>query len=192
MEEHIDIRALKAGDEREFRNIVEMFQDRVFNTCLGFTGNREEAEDAAQETFINVFSSVNGFREESKFSTWIYRIAVTSSLQLIRRRKMKKRFSMFFPTTAEHDSHIANAPSDAGDEPGALLENKERSEILFKAMSTLPESQRVAFTLHKIEGLSHTEIGEVMDLSQSSVESLIHRAKANLQRSLGAYYRAQQ
>ncbi len=191
VEENIDVGELKSGNERAFRALVEMFQDRVFNTCFGFLGNREEAEDAAQETFIDIFSSIKHFREDAKLSTWIYRIAVTTSLQAIRRKRRKKRFSLLFTGDRKDDAMASAADSSINNHPLALLENKERGELLYRAMNKLPASQRVAFTLHKIEGLGYKEIGEVMNLSLSSVESLIHRAKTNLQNSLSDYYREQ-
>jgi RNA polymerase sigma-70 factor (ECF subfamily) len=189
VEQKINLQGLRAGDEKAFRAIVEEFQDRVFNTCFGFLGTREEAEDAAQETFIAVFSSVKDFREEARLSTWIYRIAVTSSLQAIRRKRRKKRFTLFFSSDGENDVLASVGDCSENTHPLAQLENKELAGILYKAMNRLPESQRVAFTLHKIEGLPYKEIGDVMNLSLSSVESLIHRAKQNLQKHLGEYYR---
>ncbi|HLF34034.1 MAG TPA: sigma-70 family RNA polymerase sigma factor, partial [Cyclobacteriaceae bacterium] len=85
---------LRRGDEQAFRQLVEEYQDKVYNTCLGFVRNEEEADDLAQEVFVEVFSSVQSFRGDSKLSTWIYRIAVTKSLELIRSKKRKKRFAV--------------------------------------------------------------------------------------------------
>lgn len=191
VEEHVDIQALKRGDERAFKMLVDTFQDRVFHTCFGFLGSREEAEDAAQETFIEIFSAIRSFREESKLSTWIYRITVITALQTIRKKRRKRRVALLFFSGRSDDVLETARDSDENNHPLLRLENKERAEALFNAMNKLPESQRVAFTLHKTEGLEHKEVGEVMNLSVSSVESLIHRAKANLQKHLGAYYRQQ-
>jgi RNA polymerase sigma factor (sigma-70 family) len=190
-EELIDVAALKAGDEDAFKTMVESFQDRVFNTCLGFLQTRQEAEDVAQEVFIEVYRSLRHFREEARLSTWVYRIAVTKSLQEIRRKRRKKRFAIFTSNERAKDPLESARDSDEGNHPLAQLENKERAEALYAALSKLPESQRVAFTLHKIEGLSYQEISNVMDTSVSSVESLIHRAKANLRKRLYNFYRSQ-
>jgi RNA polymerase sigma-70 factor (ECF subfamily) len=190
MEQAIDIRALKTGDERAFRSLVEAYQDRVFNTCLGFLETREEAEDATQETFVEVFSSIGRFREEAKLSTWIYRIAVSKSLEAVRKKKRKKRFA-FFLRGEENSAALESASdSDGRNHPLAQIENKEHAEALYAALSALPESQRTAFTLHKIEGLKETEIGEVMKISTASVESLIHRAAIKLRELLNEYYRS--
>lgn len=191
MEEAINIGALKAGNQNAFRVLVETFQDRVFNTCLGFLENREEAEDAAQETFIEVFRSIKEFRDEARLSTWVYRIAVTKSLLAIRRKKRKKRFAVFYPHDKEGVCLQDLSDQDDRNQPFARLENAERARVLYTAMNRLAESQRAAFTLHKIDGLSHEEIGEIMNSSLSSVESLIHRAKKNLKKYLYDYYQAQ-
>jgi RNA polymerase sigma factor (sigma-70 family) len=191
VEEHVDIEALKRGDELAFKSLVEMFQDRVFHTCYGFLGSREEAEDAAQETFIEVLSAIKSFRQESSISTWIYRIAALTALQAIRKKRRKRQVALFFGTEGTDDA-LANANDpDEGSHPLLRLENKERADVLYKAMNRLPESQRVAFTLHKIEGLEHKEVAAIMNLTVSSVESLIHRGKANLRQYLGDYYRKQ-
>jgi RNA polymerase sigma factor (sigma-70 family) len=191
VEEHGDIRALKAGDEQAFRLMVDEYQDRVFHTCFGFLGSREEAEDAAQETFIAVFSSIKDFREEAALSTWIYRIAVITALQAIRKKRRKRQVSLFF-SRGEEDNVLATARDcDENNHPLLQLENKERADTLYRAMNKLPESQRVAFTLHKIEGMEYKHIAEVMNVSLSSVESLIHRARTNLRKYLGTYYRRQ-
>jgi RNA polymerase sigma factor (sigma-70 family) len=189
VKDRVDIEALKAGDEQEFRKMVELFQDRIFHTCFGFLGRRDEAEDAAQETFIAIYSSIRDFRGESSLSTWIYRIAVVTSLQAIRKKRRKRQIAIFFPDGNEDETLATSPDPDENNHPLLQLENKERAEVLYTALNKLSESQRVAFTLHKIEGLEYKEIGEVMHLSLSSVESLIHRAKVNLQKHLGAYYR---
>jgi RNA polymerase sigma factor (sigma-70 family) len=190
MSNQVDIAALKQGDETAFRGIVATYQDKVYNTCLGFLESSQEAEDAAQEVFIEVFRSVGNFRGDASLSTWIYRIAVTKSLQEIRRKRRQKRFAHFVPRIhgEEEPSDCVGDP-DLRNQPLAQLEDKERADILYRALGQLPESQRVAFTLHKIEGLSYQKIAAIMDASLPAVESLIHRAKTNLRKRLADYYR---
>jgi len=178
---------LKTGDQAAFQQLVKDFERRVFNTCLGLLQNEADAEDITQEVFISVFQSVKNFKGESKLSTWLFRIAVTKSLDYIRMKNRKKRFAFFqvIFTNEKGDSKI-----DAPDfyHPGVQLENKERAAILFKAIDKLPENQKTAFILSKIEDLSYSEIAEVMKLSVSSIESLLFRAKQNLQKLLSNYY----
>ena len=180
------IEELKQGNEQAFRSLVDVYQQRVFNTCLGFVKNVEDADDLAQEVFIEVFRSIRKFRLESSLSTWIYRISVTKSLEMLRYRKRRKRFAAFsYIFTSEN--RAALDPADH-QHPGVIAENKERSKILFRAMEKLPESQNTAYTLHKMEGLSYEEIAGVMQRTVASVESLMHRAKNNLQKYLYEYY----
>lgn len=192
MDDAITIPALQEGDEDAFRDIVAMYQDRVYNTCLGFLPTRQEAEDAAQEVFIEVFRSINNFRGEATLSTWIYRIAVTKSLLELRKKRRLKRFAHFIPWAVGQDDPMDSlADPDAHNHPLAQLEDKERAETLYAALGSLAESQRVAFTLHKIEGLSYEEIAAIMDASIPAIESLIHRAKTNLRKKLSDYYQRQ-
>jgi len=181
------IQALQNGSEQAFRSLVEMFQGKVTNTALGFVPNVQDAEDIAQEVFVEVYRSVSKFREESKLSTWIYRITTTKSLEFIRHRKRKKRMT-FFQSLIGLEDDKAKAISDEFNHPGVQLENKERAAILFKYIGKLPENQRVAFTLQKVEGLSQKEISVIMETSESAVESLLHRAKKNLQKGLQGFY----
>ncbi len=180
------IELLKQGDETAFRNLVEKNQGKVYNTCLGFLRNEEEADDLSQEVFIEIYRSISRFRGEAKLNTWIYRIAVTKSLEFIRSRKRQKRFAVIKSLFNSDDESTLDIPENI--HPGVLLENKERAGILFRAIDNLPENQKIAFTLNKIEGMSYEEISEIMGKSISSVESLLHRARLNLQEQLRNYY----
>jgi RNA polymerase sigma factor (sigma-70 family) len=177
---------LKQGDESAFREIVESRKDLVYNTALGLLQNAGDAEDITQEVFIKVYESVHQFKGESAFSTWLYRIAVTKSLELIRNRKRKKRFA-FVTGLFGDDQELKHDPPDFV-HPGVTLDNREKASMLFKAIDKLPENQKIAFTLHKVEGVPYLEISEIMQITVSAVESLIHRAKANLRKWLEDYY----
>ena len=179
---------LKQGDGQAFEYLVKTYQDRIFNACLGVLHSAEDAEDMAQEVFMEVYRSVGGFKEEAKLSTWMYRIAMTKSLDHLRSKKRKKRFAFVSSLFSETSNNPRYDPPDFI-HPGVQLENKETAAYLFKAIDALPENQKIAFTLHKIEGLSYNEIGEVMSLSLPSVESLMFRAKQNLKDLLGDYYK---
>ncbi|MDZ7606160.1 MAG: RNA polymerase sigma factor [Cyclobacteriaceae bacterium] len=180
------IEELKQGKEAAFRELVDTYQRKVYNTCLGFVKNPAEADDLAQEVFIEIFRSILHFRMESKLSTWIYRIAVSKSLQYLRSMKRKKRLAFFvsFFSDGTHEAVVDYI------HPGVIAENKERSRLLFEAIEKLPETQRTAYTLHKLEDLSYEEIADIMQKSVSSIESIMHRAKMNLQADLYNYYNA--
>ncbi len=185
MDELILIEKLKQGDEAAFKQIVETWQNMVYNTALGILQNVGDAEDVAQEVFVQVFESVKSFKAESKFSTWLYRITVSKALDNLRKKKRKKRFA-YVQSLFGADQTVIEKPDFH--HPGVVLDNKERAAVLFKAINNLPENQKIAFTLHKLEGLSYQEISDVMRTSVSSVESLMHRAKNNLKKWLTGHY----
>lgn len=189
MDEKQLISLLTERPEKGFRHLVDSYQEKVLNTCLGFVPNRQDAEDLTQEVFVEVYRSISAFEGKSSLSTWIYRISVNKSLEMIRRRKRHKRRA-FFQSLIGLDEVTERIDNSRFDHPGLSLENKERGQILFGAIDALPENQRIAFTLHKVEGLSYQEISQVMDSSVSSVESLMFRAKRNLQKRLYNFYKA--
>lgn len=186
LSEWILIEQLKQKDESAFKTIVETWKDMVFNTALGIVQSMEDAEDVAQEVFIQVYESIHSFKGESKFSTWLYRITITKSMDHLRKKKRKKRFA-FIQSLFGMNNEVLHDPPDFN-HPGITLDNKEKAAILFKAIERLPETQKIAFTLHKIEGLSYQEVSQVMNSTLSSVESLLHRAKNNLKKHLSDYY----
>ena len=173
---------LKEGDNNAFKVLVESKQSLVYNTVLGLLQNVEDAEDVTQDVFIKVFESIHQFKGESALSTWIYRVSVTTALEFIRRKKRKKRFGFLSPILGEDNEPTLDLPDFQ--HPGVSLDNKEKAAILFKAIEQLPENQKVAFILNKVEGLSYQEVSEIMKTSLSAVESLLHRAKTNLKEIL--------
>lgn len=186
MTETVLIEQLKQGDEAAFKLIVERWKDMVYNTVLGIVQNETEAEDITQDVFIKVFENISSFKGESKFSTWLYKIAISKALDFLRSRKRKKRFGFvksLFGGDHEEESRLADFYH-----PGVKLDNKERSAALFRAIGKLPENQKAAFTLHKLEGLSYQEISEVLNTTVSAVESLMSRAKVNLRKELEVFY----
>ncbi|HMR90779.1 MAG TPA: RNA polymerase sigma factor [Chitinophagaceae bacterium] len=189
MDERILVEQLKSGNEAAFKTIVETWQDMVYNTALGIVQNAEDAEDIAQEVFVQVYQSISSFKGDSKFSTWLYRIAVTKSLDHERRKKRKKRFAFVKSLFGEDNEAIVSPPDFI--HPGVQLDKKEDAKALFLAIKKLPENQRIAFTLHKVEGLSYQEVSDVMRTTVSSVESLMHRARTNLRKELEKYFEHQ-
>jgi len=181
------ILALQQKSEVAFRTLVDKYKDRIYNTCLGLLQNSQEAEEAAQDVFIEVYKSVENFRGDAKLSTWMYRIATTKSLERIRKQKAQKRFA-FLQSLSGGEKDYETTRHASFEHPGVILENKENAQVLFDTIKTLPENQRIAFTLHKVEGLPYQEIAEVLTTSVSSVESLMFRARKNLQKKLKTYY----
>ncbi len=140
----------------------------------------QDAEDVAQEVFIAVHEHIRSFRGDAKLSTWIYRIAITKSLDALRKRKRRSTQPLPEDNGYTHSFH----------HPGTQLANKELAAMLFKAISRLPDNQKTAFILHKTEGQSYSDIAEIMNTSLPAVESLMFRAKQKLQKLLAQYYDA--
>ncbi|PWL37792.1 RNA polymerase subunit sigma-70 [Flagellimonas aquimarina] len=180
---------LREQKQSAYSRLLDEYQGKVFNTCLSFVPNKEDAEDIAQEVFIEICNSIKKFKGNSKLSTWIYRISVNKSLEFIRKKSTKKRFGFMQSITGGDIPIDKSTYFTEFDHPGIQLENKERSELLFNAINKLPEAQKVVFTLHKVDGMSYKEVGEVTQKSISSIESLLFRAKKNLQKILTEYYK---
>jgi RNA polymerase sigma-70 factor, ECF subfamily len=178
------IELIRGGSETAFRKLVEEHQKAVFRTCLGILHDPHDADDISQEVFIEVHRSIDKFRSGSKLSTWIYRIAVNKSLNHLRAGKRKRFFQSMglIPLTEMPFVEPAYDLLDQNAKDTALKKN------LDKAIASLPDNQRAAFVLHKIDDLSYKEIAEIMEISLSSVESLIFRAKRNLQKKLLQVY----
>ena len=189
LDDQLLIEKLKQGDQGAFSEIVETRKGMVYNTVLGLLQNPEDAEDVTQEVFIKVFESVRQFKGESAFSTWLYRIAVTTALEFLRKKKRKKRFAFITSLFGEGDTPVTDPPDFV--HPGVLLDRRENARVLFKAIQKLPENQKIAFSLHKVEGLSYQEVADVMETTVSAVESLIHRARQNLRKSLENFYNSE-
>ena len=192
MKEDKYILELIAGNQIAYSQLIDDYEQKVFATCISFIPNKEDAEDLAQEVFLEVFNSINKFKGDSKLSTWIYRITTNKCLEFIRKKSAKKRFA-FMQSIAGNEIPIDKTSYFTEfNHPGIVLENKERNETLFHAINKLPEIQRVVFTLHKIDGKSYKEISEIIKKSVSSVESLMFRAKKNLQELLENFYKNEQ
>ena len=174
------IEQLKQGNEETFKQVFETYKDRIFNTILYMVQSDSEAEDLTQEVFVEVFLSIENFNAQSKLYTWIYRIAINKAINHQRSKKAKKRLgsllSIFNLSPADDVPDFVH--------PGILLENKELSESLYQAIDQLPTKQKTAFVLRQLEELSYLEIAEVMQTTIPSVESLLFRAKQNLQKYL--------
>ncbi|MCF8371313.1 MAG: sigma-70 family RNA polymerase sigma factor [Bacteroidales bacterium] len=187
MNEQEFIKTLKSGSEKAFGELVEKYQGLVTNTCYGFVMNKDDADDLAQEVFVEAHQGLANFREDSKISTWLYRIAINKSIDEIRRKTRKKRFAYLTSLFGKEDHPLPIADHNSPN-PHQQMESEERLAILNSAIDKLPGNQAIAFRLSKFEGLGGKEIAEIMDTSIPSVDALIHRAKANLKRQLYSGY----
>jgi len=181
MDENTIIQKLKSGDMAAFNELVRTFRLRVINTCYRFLFTQEDAEDISQDVFVEVYQSISSFRADAKLSTWVYRITVSKCLDEIKKRKRKKRI-----TSLGKLLHIDNVASwlAGGESPDKALHTDEAMKQVMQALDSLPDSQRVAFTLSKIEGYTNSEIAEIMNTTTIAVESLVSRAKKKVSSEL--------
>lgn len=176
-------------DQAAFKELVETHQQLIIRTCYSLVHELEDARDLAQEVFIEILKSASSFRGNAKLSSWIYRIAINKSLNHRKRSRRREAFPLFSVQDHQREIREEQLP-DQNHYLGVdqSMEEKELKQILHAAIDRLPVNQKIAFTLHHYEELSYKEIAEVMNLSLSSVESLIHRGKLNLQKRLSHYY----
>jgi RNA polymerase sigma-70 factor (ECF subfamily) len=188
--ERLFLSRLRARDERAFQELVHDYGDRVFNLVLRMVGSRAEAEDIAQEVFVTVFKSVETFRGESRFSTWLLRIAANHAknrIKYLARRATSKGGLDDAPESALADLDVGKAVMHAHvQSPDALLEAAERGSALERAIAPLDEDQRLVVILRDVEELSYEEICEITGLPEGTVKSRLHRARMALKEQIEA------
>jgi RNA polymerase sigma factor (sigma-70 family) len=183
------IKNLRSCNQAAFSLLIDDYQQKVFHTCISFVPNKEDAEDIAQEVFLEVYKSIGKFKGNSKLSTWIYKICTNKCLEFIRKKNAKKRL-VFMQRILGNEIPLDKTNFFTEfNHPGILLEHKEQSETIYLAINTLPESQKTVFTLAKLDGKTYQEIVEITGKSMSSVESIMFRAKKNLQKKLANFYK---
>lgn len=180
MPENEIVHKLISGDEQAFRSFIDGNQDKVFRICMGFLHNKEDAEDVCQEVFIELYNSINSFKGDSALTTWVCRIAINRSLNILQKRKRQQLFEKLMLSFKREEQNKQT--------PAAILENKETSGIVLRAIGKLPQNQKIAYLLVKYDNMSYEEVAGIMNISLSSVESLIFRAKTNLKKQLLSYY----
>jgi RNA polymerase sigma-70 factor (ECF subfamily) len=171
----------RKGEAEAFASLVRRHQRRVFGLLLRMLGNREEAEDAAQDTFLNLHRHGHRFRHESRFSTFVYRVAVNAALN--RRRSLgRRRAHTDSFSEAQALGHLGPA---AEPDPERSLAGDELRARLGRELLALPEALRAPVVLFDVEGLSYGEIAEVLEVAEGTVKSRIHRARQALRARLG-------
>ena len=168
-------------NQSHFEKLYHEFKTLVFNVALNYLQNVEDAEEITQDVFVKVYKSLENFNQKSSHKTWIYRITINQSLDYIKQKNSQKRFFIFGKKSQNEQEYLNTTTFE---HPGILMEKQEDAKILFEVINTLTENQKTAFLLSKLDGLSNSEVAEIMQLSISSVESLIFRAKVALQDKL--------
>lgn len=179
-----DISRWHAEHPGKFETWVHSSKDIVYNTALGIMLNEADAEDITQDVLLSLYKKAPSFREESKVSTWLYRITVNRCIDVQRKKNRKIKWWGKQDKTDEDEAfHFEH--------PGVLVEKQEHAKALFAALKKIPQDQRAAYVLHKMEDKSMQEIADILNRSTSAVESLLSRANQGLRSHLKTYYESQ-
>ena len=177
------VRRAKRGDYKAFDLLVLKYQSRIIGVSMKFVKDIHIAEDIAQESFIKAYKSLNSFREESAFYTWLYRIAANTSKNYLTSKRRKKEYSESEVFSSE-DANVDIFDIPGGDSPEEILAANNLREVIFESLSNLPEDIRTAISLREFEGLSYEEISEVLDCPIGTVRSRIFRGREIIQEKI--------
>jgi RNA polymerase sigma-70 factor, ECF subfamily len=181
------VQAAKRGDDAAFEELVRRYDRNVFRIAQHITKNREDAEDVVQEAFLKAYGNLKQFQEQSKFYTWLVRIAVNEALMKLRRRKPERTVSLDEDIKTEDDS-LPREIADWSPNPEQQYTQAELREILSKTIQGLPPGFRTVFVLRDVEGLSTEETAAALELSVPAVKSRLLRARLQLRERLGRYF----
>jgi len=185
-EDFVLVQRSQQGDMSAYDDLVRRYQERVYATIYHMTANHEDANDLAQETFIKGYQALKSFKGDSSFYTWVYRIAVNKTINFLKQRKNKIHLSLNdLDFNAENDPDLVALISDKT--PRRDIGLMELQEKLNSAMLKLSEVHRLVVTLHDVQGLSHEEIGKIMDCNIGTVRSRLFYARQQLQAYLSDY-----
>ena len=180
------VQRTQQGDLPAYDELIRRYQERIYATIYHMTGNHEDANDLAQETFIKAFQALKSFKGGSSFYTWIYRIAVNKTINFLKQRKHRTQMSLNdVDVNAENDPDLVALISEKT--PRRDLNLAELQEKLNEAMQKLSEVHRLAVTLHDIQGVPHEEIARIMDCNIGTVRSRLFYARQQLQGYLSDY-----
>lgn len=177
------IKMAKSGDVDSFEKLIQSTQSKAYNIALRCLKNEEDAMDASQESFIKVFRALKGFKEESSFDTWVYRIVVNTCNDALRKSSKHRADVSIYRRDGNLNESIMEFP-DLSHSPEVLLENSEKHALIISCLSKLSPDQREAITLRDMENFSYEEISEILSCSLGTVKSRISRARINLRQYL--------
>ncbi len=184
------VQRAKTGDQRAFKALVERYQRKVYSVALGMLKDREEARDAAQEAFIKVYKYIEHFKGDSSFYTWLYRITVNISIDMMRKRGSAKGPHFEFDETIANDTTEANIGAlgtRLGTNPQKSMLRKELAEKIQAALAEVPENHRAILLLREIEGMSYEDLARTLGIPKGTVMSRLFHARLKVQKILNEY-----
>jgi len=183
------VQAAKKGDLEAFSELVKRYDRNVFRIAQHITHNEEDAQDVVQDAFLKAYQNLEQFQGNSKFYTWLVRIAVNEALMKLRRRRSDKTVSIDEDVETEEGS-MPREVADWSPNPEQLYGQSELSDILKKTIQGLPPGFRTVFVLRDVEGLSTEETAEMLSLSIPAVKSRLLRARLQLRERLARYFKS--
>jgi RNA polymerase sigma-70 factor, ECF subfamily len=177
------IQRARGGDTEAMGHLIHRYQKHVYNLAYRLCGHYDDANDIAQEAFLRVFHSLNHFRGEANFSTWLYRIVTNVFLDERKKQRVRSHNSLEEYMELE-DSTVARQIEDPSPGPEEAVTAKERSDVIGAAVLSLPETQRVMIVLYHFQERSYEEIAEIMDMPIGTVKSRLNRARLALRNKL--------
>lgn len=178
------VRRFKEGDRRAFDQIVHRYKDRVYALCIRWMGDREVADEVAQDVFLALFKSLGGFRGDAQLSTWVYRVVINhcKNRRLYRRRRHLDHHE---PIDADPEEGGGRQFADEGPGTDAHLHATQAGSLLQRGLAALDEDQRQIILLREMQDLSYEEISDLLGLPRGTVKSRLHRARLELAAILG-------
>lgn len=176
------VRRFKDGDREAYAEIVRRYQDRVFTLCLKWMGDRQVAEEVAQDVFLALYRSLERFRGDAQLSTWVYRVVINhcKNRRLYRRRRHMEQHEALDGEPRDADEGPGRQLADEGPGTDAPLHAREAGELLQRALAQLDEEQRHIVVLRDVQDLSYEEISDILELPRGTVKSRLHRARSQL------------
>ncbi|HME90346.1 MAG TPA: sigma-70 family RNA polymerase sigma factor [Myxococcaceae bacterium] len=184
------VKRVRSGDQRAFKLLVERYQRKVYSVALGMLKDREEAMDVAQEAFVKVYKYLDHFKGDSSFYTWLYRITVNISIDVLRRRAAAKGEHVELDENIQVDSAEANLGalgSRLGTNPQKSLLRKELAAKIEEALQEVPEKHRAILLLRELEGMSYEDLARTLQIPKGTVMSRLFHARAKIQKILNKY-----
>jgi RNA polymerase sigma-70 factor, ECF subfamily len=181
------VEEFKTGDMVAFEEIICRYESKVMNLALRFTRNQEDAEEVMQDVFTTLYRKIDGFKGQSAFSSWLYRIVVNAAFMKLRKRKQSQTVSIedLAPAVKQY---CMDREGFIGTQSHNIAINHELQEVLQAAINKLPDQYRAVFVLRDVDGLSNQETGEILTLSIPAVKSRLHRSRIMLRKKLHRYY----
>ncbi len=179
---------VQAGDTEAFDELIRRYKDKIYSTIYHMTSQREDAYDLLQEVFLNAFKAIPRFRLDAKFSSWIYRIAVNTTINHLKQRRRTTMMSLDRMETEEGDFEASLVAADVQNTGNETIGNSDIQELqkkLNEAIQGLSEEHRTVVVMHDIQGMTHVQIADVLKIPEGTVKTRLFHAHKNLKKKLG-------